>query len=251
VIKAVVIEDSRLARHGLIKMLSCHKNIQVLGDADNVDSGLVIIEKTKPDVLFLDIHMPGETGFDLLDKLTYSPKVIFTTAYNEHALRSFEYHVIDYLVKPICRSRLSDAISKIDTGAAIEDSHTMNEQSQANVLSCEKEVLEMNSKLFIKDGDDCHLVIVKDIEYFESCKNYTRLFFHGKSAFIKKPISNVLMRLPEDEFLQVNRQNIISLSKIVHIELSMSDGCDITLESGKILSVSRRNLSELKKRLSI
>ncbi|MFT5137275.1 MAG: two-component system LytT family response regulator, partial [Arenicella sp.] len=106
--KAFIVEDSRLAREGLLKMLAQFPDLEIVGSADHPSSAIELIEANKPDVLFLDIHMPGETGFDLLDKLNYSPQVIFTTAFSEYAYRSFDYNAIDYLLKPITNERLAE-----------------------------------------------------------------------------------------------------------------------------------------------
>ena len=234
--KAIVVEDSRLAREGLLKMLAEFADIEVVGAAEHPVSALELINLHHPDVLFLDIHMPGESGFDLLEKLDYAPKVVFTTAYSEYAYRSFDYNPIDYLLKPISQERLADAISKLcvpdlaDSGA---------DQS-----------LEINSKMFIKDGDDCHLVTLGSIRYFESCKNYVIVFFDEQKAFVKKALNSVEERLPKRHFFRASRQYIVNLNAIVGIDEGVGDGYELTMDDGKVLEVSRRNASELKKRLS-
>lgn len=235
--KAIVVEDSRLARQGLLKMLEQFSNLDVVGNAEHPSSAMELITEFKPDVIFLDIHMPGETGFDLLDKLDYTPQVIFTTAYSEYAYRSFEYNAVDYLLKPISKERLAEAIGKLSE----------NESAASEIVT---EPLERNSKIFIKDGDDCHLVTLSGIRYFESCKNYVRVFFDDKNAYIKKPLSTVEERLPAQLFFKVSRQFIVNLFEIESIDESIGDGYDIAMSDKKIISVSRRNAIELKRRLS-
>jgi len=232
--KAIVVEDSRLAREGLLRMLSKFKELDLVGSADHPDSALTLIEDKKPDVLFLDIHMPGQSGFDLLDKLDYIPQVIFTTAYSEYAYRSFDYSPVDYLLKPISPERLAAAVDKL--------SH--REESEFS------EKLEMSSKIFINDGDDCHLVTLQDIHYFESCKNHSRVFFDSHKPFIKKALSTIEARLPKTRFFRANRQYIVNLNEIRSINESISDGYDLTMKDGHIIEVSRRNAVELKKLLS-
>jgi two-component system LytT family response regulator len=234
--KAIIVEDSRLARQGLLRMLEQFSNLNIVGNAEHPSSALTLIDEHKPDVIFLDIHMPGETGFDLLDKLDYTPQVIFTTAYSEYAYRSFDYNAVDYLLKPISKERLVEAVSKLAENGSLPEIIV--------------EPLERNSKIFIKDGDECHLVTLSDIRYFESCKNYVRVFFEGHSAFIKKPLSSIEERLPAQLFFKVSRQFIVNLFEISTIDESMSDGYDITMSDGKVISVSRRNAIELKRRLS-
>lgn len=235
--KALVVEDSRLAREGLLRMLSAHPEIEIVGQADHPSSALTLISQHKPEVLFLDIHMPGESGFDLLDKLDYLPQVIFTTAFSEHAYRSFDYSAVDYLLKPISPERLAEAVQKL-----LE----LNGAPSPSALP-----LEPDSKIFIKDDDECHLISLKSIRYFESCKNYVRVFFDNKKAFIKKPLSSIEERLPPQYFFKVSRQHIVNLFEIAAIDESISDGYDITMSDQQQISVSRRNASELKKRLSL
>lgn len=236
--KAIVVEDSRLAREGLIKMLQCFSELEIVGAADHPASALKLIQETKPDVIFLDIHMPGESGFDLLEKLDYMPRIIFTTAYSEYAIRSFDYHAVDYLLKPISQERLSLAIQKLTA-------------SQQQIKQDSKPPLEITSQIFIKDGDKCHLVALHSIRYFESCKNYVRLFFNENTAFIKKSLNQVEDRLPSNNFFRVNRQYIVNLQAIVSIEENISDGYEITMNDGKQIEVSRRHANELKGLLSL
>lgn len=236
--KAIVVEDSRLAREGLLRMLAQFTSLEIVGNAEHPTSALELISEFRPDVIFLDIHMPGETGFDLLDKLDYTPQVIFTTAYAEYAYRSFDYNATDYLLKPISKERLAEAVGKL---SAIDSDAGM----RAAV-----EPLERNSKIFIKDGDECHLVTLSNIRYFESCKNYVRVFFENKNAYIKKPLSAVEERLPAPLFFKASRQFIVNLFEINAIDESVSDGYDITMSDGKVITVSRRNAIELKRRLS-
>jgi len=228
--KAIVVEDSRLAREGMLKLLGEFPELTIVGSADH-------LEKEHPDVLFLDIHMPGESGFDLLEKLDYSPKVIFTTAYSEYAYRSFDFNPIDYLLKPVSQERLADAIQKLNIDEPVRVSND--------------EPLEITSKIFIKDGDECHLVTLSSIRYFESCKNYVRVFFDQQNAFVKKALSSIETRLPPRHFFKVSRQYIVNLFEIQAIHEGIGDGYELTMSDGKKIAVSRRNAVELKKLLSL
>ena len=232
--KAIVVEDSRLAREGLLRMLSDFKELKIVGSADHPDSALKLIKAKRPEIVFLDIHMPGQSGFDLLDKLDYIPQIIFTTAYSEYAYRSFDYNPVDYLLKPISTERLGAAIDKL----GVRDE------------PIKPELLEMSSKIFINDGDHCHLVSVQDIRYFESCKNHSRVFFDNHKPFIKKALSNIESRLPKSKFFRANRQYIVNLNEIRSIDDNVSDGYDLIMNDGHVIEVSRRNAVELKKLLS-
>lgn len=239
--KAVVIEDSRLAREGLVNMLRAFPAIHVVGAADHPVSARDLIIQHAPDLIFLDIHMPGENGFELLETLEYSPKIIFTTAYSEYAIRSFDFNTIDYLLKPISHDRLSIAIQKLTAISA----HRAKIDDELP-----HDILDFHSRIFVKDGDHCHIVNLSDIRYFESCKNYVRIFFENHNAFIKKSLNSVEMRLPRKYFFRVSRQYIVNIQKIKRIEESISDGFDVTMSDGAVIQVSRRNASELKEQLS-
>jgi len=235
--KAIVVEDSRLAREGLVKMLQKFPDIEIVGTADHPSKALILIQETHPDVIFLDIHMRGKNGFDLLEELDYTPRIVFTTAYSEYAIRSFDYNTVDYLLKPISEERLATAINKLF--------FTGDEP-----LPETRPTLDINSKMFVKDGDKCHLVSLDAICYFESCKNYVRIFFADKNAFIKKSLNSIEVRLPKKYFFRANRQYIVNLNAIKSIEEATNDGYEITMKDGKLLDVSRRNAIELKELLS-
>lgn len=236
--RAIVVEDSRLAREGLVRMLGEHGGIEVIGQADHPDTALPLIMDLRPDVLFLDIHMPGASGFDLLAQLDYLPRIVFTTAFSEHAIRSFDYNTVDYLLKPISPERLEQAVRKLLGDA------------DADASKAPPRRLDMDSKIFIKDGEKCHLVGLESIRYIESCKNYVQVFFGADKAYVKKSLNSVEERLPSGYFFRANRQCVVSLQAIRSIEESISLGYMITMTDGRMVEVSRRNAIELKELLS-
>lgn len=247
--RAVVVEDSRLARSGLIRMLQRHSSIAVVGEAEHPQEAREIIAAERPDLLFLDIHMPGESGFQLLESLDYTPKIIFTTAYAEYAVQSFEHNTVDYLLKPISEERLAAAIAKLDAAQA---GNTGDPQPESP--------LDINSRLFVKDNDNCFLIALNQIQYIESCKNYVQIFFNSipvthqpdnKKAFVKKSLNLVEKRLPADIFFRVSRQYIVNLNAIADIALSINEGYDLTMGDGQVIEVSRRNAARLKDMLSL
>ena len=163
-LKAAIIEDSRLARNELKELVKAYKEIELIGEAENVDDGFNLINKEKPDLLFLDINMPEKDGFELLEMLDEVPITIFTTAFDEYAIKSFEYNAFDYLLKPINQKRFSRAIDRI-----LEKENTMpRTRTQDRGMSLDKQI-------FIKDGEKCWLVKIKNISFFEIVGNYTRV----------------------------------------------------------------------------
>jgi two-component system LytT family response regulator len=246
--RAVVVEDSRLARAGLVRMLAAFPQVEVVGEADHPDSALPLIRATRPDVLFLDIQMAGANAFELLAQLQDEsqdlPRIVFTTAHAEYAIRSFDFDTVDYLLKPISQERLAQAIRKLGVQASTVGDMAPHADAIAPPL-------DEKSKIFIKDGERCHMVSLEAISCFESCRNYVQVYFGSQHAYVKKSLGSVEERLPKSMFFRVSRQHIVNLHAIAAIEESMSAGYLLTLDYGKKLEISRRNAAELKETLSL
>ena len=236
--KAFVVEDARLARQGLVRMLAAHPGIEVVGEADHPDTALPLIRASCPDVLFLDIQMAGADAFDLLAQLDMHPRIVFTTAHAEYAVRSFEFDTVDYLLKPISAERLAQAVRKLEARAL-----PAPESAQAP--------LDAHSRIFIKDGERCHMVPLMSIRCFESCKNHVQVYFDATHAYVKKSLGNIEERLPRQIFFRVSRQHIVNLAAIRSIEEAMGAGYLLTLDNGKKLEISRRNAAQLKETMSL
>lgn len=236
--KAIVVEDSRLAREGLVRMLAAHVGVELVGQAGDLASALELARSSRPELVFLDIHLPGGSGFELLEQLDYEPRVIFTTAYSEHAIRSFDHHTVDYLLKPISPERLAQALAKLSEPAPAEP-----ESASAP--------LDMDSRIFIKDGERCHLVPLASIRCVESCKNYALVHFEGGKAYVKKSLNAVEARLPRSHFFRANRQLLVNLRAISRMEETAGEGLLLSLVDGQRVEVSRRQASELKDLLSL
>ncbi|MEC7264137.1 MAG: response regulator, partial [Bacteroidota bacterium] len=164
-IRAVIVEDSRLARNELKELIKLHDDLELIGEAENVDEGVELIHSERPDLLFLDINMPEKDGFELLEMLDEVPITVFTTAYDEYAIKSFEYNALDYLLKPVSGKRFDLALEKVRG-----QMEARNNQSKAKKLTD-------GSQIFIKDGESCWLVKIGDIALFEIVGNYTRVYF--------------------------------------------------------------------------
>lgn len=188
-IKAVIVEDSRLARNELKELIKSFPEIEVLGEAENVDAAYELINSLNPDLLFLDINMPEKDGFELLEMLDDVPITVFTTAFDEYALKSFEYNALDYLMKPVSPNRFSKAIDKV-------------KQKLENKIVKNKQKVEISNQIFIKEGEKCWLLKVADIYLFEVEGNYTKVFFNDQKAVLNKSLNQIEKKLPED-FLEL------------------------------------------------
>lgn len=234
--KAIIVDDERLARQEMRKLLQHFPEIEILGEAANVDDALDQIEKVKPEVLFLDIQMPEKTGFDLLDELVEVPQVIFTTAYDEFALKAFEVNAIDYLLKPVTLDRLRDALSKLNKPKSEEE---------------DKGKMFQNNQVFIRDGEKCWFVKIDDIRLFESVGNYARVFFDNERPLIHRSLNQLGEKLNPGLFFRANRQEIINLNFIQKIEPYFSGGLLVVMKDGRKVEVSRRQAARFKDMLSI
>lgn len=239
-INAVIVEDSRLARNELKELIKDYPNINLLGEAENVDDGVELINSTKPDLLFLDINMPEKDGFQLLEEIDEAPMVIFTTAFDEYAIKSFEYNALDYLMKPINAKRFETALSKITERLAL---------NKTPIITTKK--LNENSQIFIKDGEQCWLVKIENITLFEIIGNYTRVYFDNNKPLLYKSLNQVEEKLPESSFFRCNRQQIINTNHIKKVVPWFSGKLKLEMNNGEEVEVSRRQSLSFKERLSL
>jgi two-component system LytT family response regulator len=240
-IKAIIIDDERLARNELKKLLEQHPEIQIIDEASNVDEGVEKIDLARPELIFLDIQMPGKTGFDLLSELEKSPKVIFTTAYDEFALKAFEVNALDYLLKPIDPKRLADAIQKLQAEIELE---------RASLSGNTRGPLSESDQVFVKDGEKCWFVKLEEIRLFESVGNYAKVYFSTNKPLILKSLNALEDRLDEHVFFRANRKHIINLHWIEKIEPYFNGGLLVELKGGEKIEISRRQTVKFKEMMS-
>jgi two-component system, LytTR family, response regulator len=241
--KAIIIDDERLARNELRKLLSDYPEIEIIDEATNVDEGIQKIEQLRPDLIFLDIQMPSKTGFELLQEIDSTPYVIFTTAYDEFALKAFEVNALDYLLKPIEPRRLADAVNKLN--------EVLIKDTQGTGEFINKEKLNDNDQVFVKDGERCWFVKLNEIRLFESVGNYAKVFFGNNKPLILKSLNALEERLDEKVFFRANRKHIINLKMIEKIEPYFNGGLLIELKGGDKIEVSRRQTVKFKEMMSL
>ncbi len=233
-IKVVIVEDSRLAQNELLELLKPFSSIQVVAKVKTVTEAIVAINREQPELLFLDINLPDGSGFDVLDQIKNCPAVVFTTAYDEYAIKAFEMNALDYLMKPISEKRFKQALEKVlATSISEESSETINH------------------KIFVKENDHCWLVDINQIRYFVSHGNYTQIHFDQHKPLVYKSLSLIHERLPDKQFFRVNRSHIVNVEFISNIEPYGTSGLLLTMSDGQEIDVSRRYSSHLKKMLSL
>ncbi len=241
--KVIIIDDERLARNELKKLLSEFPEVEVIGEAANAAEGIEKIENLMPDLIFLDIQMPGKTGFDMLMELEKAPHVIFTTAYDEFALKAFEFNALDYLMKPVEPKRLADALHKLQQ---VEE-----KEMAAAMAGINRGMLSENDQVFVKDGERCWFVKLADVRLFESVGNYAKVYFGPNKPLILKSLNALEDRLDERIFFRANRKHIVNMRMIEKVEPYFNGGLLLDLKAGEKIEVSRRQAVKFKEMMSL
>jgi two-component system LytT family response regulator len=243
-IRAIIIDDERLARNELKKLLLDFPEIEVIAEAANAAEGAEKVDSLNPDLIFLDIQMPGKTGFDMLSELERTPNVIFTTAYDEYALKAFEVNALDYLLKPVEPKRLADALQKLQLE---EDKEPISDHT----ISVNRSILNEHDQVFVKDGERCWFVKLSDIRLFESVGNYAKVYFGPNKPLILKSLNALEERLDEKVFFRANRKHIVNLRLIEKIEPYFNGGLLLEMKGGEKIEVSRRQTVKFKEMMSL
>jgi two-component system LytT family response regulator len=234
ILSALIIDDERLARKELISMLQEFDAIEISGEADSVASAIKQLNMFKPDLIFLDIQMPGKSGFDLLDEIETDAKIIFVTAYDEYAIRAFEVNAIDYLPKPVSRERLAKTIDRVI------------HQTPNNDINNRK--LKHNDRLFVEFGTQTRFLKISEIICILAEGDYTTVFLSdGKKGLVTKAMKEWESRLPDDIFCRIHRSSIVNMEYIDKIDTYFNNSYKISLKNLKEpLIISRRYAKKIK-----
>jgi two-component system LytT family response regulator len=247
--KAVLIDDERLARAELRGLLAAFPEIDVCGEAANVTEALKLIPKLRPDLLFLDITMPGRTGFDLLAALPPPhPQLIFVTAFDAFALRAFEVNALDYLVKPVHPKRLATAVAKVRARllpATPADATAPQTAEEPTVP------LRDDDSVFVREGDRCWFIPVRSLRLLEADGNHTRLYFGEDRPLLYRTLAAMEARLPATLFLRANRSQLVNLAFIEKVEPWFSGSVKVRLRGGPEVEFSRRQAQLFRDRTSL
>lgn len=227
--RALIVDDERLARVELRRLLGAHPEVEIVGEARHAEEARTLIAELDPDLLFLDIQMPAGTGFDLLEQLEEVPDVIFTTAYDQWAIKAFEVNALDYLMKPVDPKRLAAALVRVKP----------------------KPAAKKLTQVFVRDGERCWIVPIGGIMLLESEGNYTRLHFGKERPLIRRSLAALEAQLDPAAFFRASRQAIVNLGWIEKADLSPSGGLSVQLRNGAIVEISRRQAERLRAVMSL
>lgn len=236
--KAIIVDDERLARQELKTMLAEHKDIEVIAECANANEAREKINLLKPDVVFLDIQMPGKNGLELAQELHPLPELIFITAHDEYALRAFEVNALDYLLKPVQPQRLAETLKKL---------YLKEEEAPQDFRT----ILTDEDQVFLKDGERCWFVKLSNVRLFESEGNYVRVIFENNRPLILRSLNNLEQRLSPASFFRASRKHIINLKWVENIEPWFNGGLMVKLRGGEQIEISRRQSVKLKDMMSL
>jgi two-component system LytT family response regulator len=246
--RVLLVDDERLARAELRRLLAAHPDMEIVGEAVSAADALSQIPALQPDLLLLDVQMPGGSGFDLLASLDSAPDVIFTTAFDRYALQAFEVNALDYLQKPIQPARMAAALARavqrrqaatalaraVQCGPALADGALAGPAARPP------------QKLFIKDGEGCWFVALHDIRLFESEGNYTRVYFDGQQPLMLRTLTQLEEKLDPQRFFRASRRHIVNLDHVRGVAPNDAGGLDLALRDGPAVEVSRRRAAQFK-----
>ena len=241
--RVLIADDERLARAELRRLLAAFPDVEIVGEATHVDETCRQVEALAPDLLLLDIQMPGGTGFDVLARLEEPPDVVFTTAYDVHAVRAFEVNALDFLLKPIEPARLATALERVRQRGRTESARSTGDVSSPSGAPLER--------VFVRDGERCWLVQLAQVPLITSEGNYARLTLEGHEPLLLRSLSYLEERLDPARFFRASRQHLINLDFIEALEPGPSGTLVARLRGGREVEMSRRQSQRFRERLSV
>ena len=244
--KVVIIDDEPLARSLVVEYLQQHSSIEIAAECNDGFQGVKAIMQHKPDLIFLDIQMPKINGFEMLELLDSTPSVIFTTAFDEYAIKAFEANAIDYLLKPFSKERFDLAIQKWN-----EKKHTSSEKNIHSLLENTTKQPDEKNRIVVKNGSDIRIVPMADVMYIEAYDDYVKIFTK-ETYFLKKKTMNYYEQvLDSSQFFRTHRSFIINLQELTKIEPLEKNTYVVLLKNGKRIPLSRTGYSKLKETLGV
>jgi two-component system LytT family response regulator len=234
---ALIVDDEPLARRELRRLLASHPSIEIVGEAGDIDEAHQRIDLLAPDVVFLDVQMPGGSGFDLLAQLDWLPRIIFTTAYDRYAVKAFDVNALDYLLKPIEPRRLAAALDKL--------------QATPPVAGREAHGNSPLEQLFVRDGPRCWFVPLRDVRVFSAEGNYVRMQWGQERPLLARSLAALESKLDPQRFFRANRQQIINIEFIRSVDLGAGGRLHVLLDDGREVQISRRQARQFRERTTV
>lgn len=245
--KVIIIDDEPLARSIVLEYMQEHEELEIVAECNDGFQGVKAIMQHKPDLIFLDIQMPKINGFEMLELLDHTPSVIFTTAFDEYAIKAFETNAIDYLLKPFSKERFDSAIEKWKLKHASNDS----EKNLQTLLENTTKQPDEKNRIVVKNGSDIRIVPVQDVMYIEAYDDYVKLFTKDTYYLKKKTMNYYEQVLDSSKFFRTHRSFIINLQELTRIEPLEKNTYVALLKNGKKIPLSRTGYAKLKETLGV
>jgi two-component system LytT family response regulator len=239
-----IIDDERLAREELKMLLQAIEMVELIGEASSGEDAKILLPSLEPDILLVDINMPGMNGIEFVKGLNNPPYVIFVSAHEDHAISAFSVGAFDYLLKPINPNRLKESFNRI-----LQDEQ--DEWDSVKEQPLEKKKLTITDKVYIRDGDKSWFVSLTDIRLFESDGNYVKVHFHQNKPMLLRSLNSFQELLDPHFFFRANRKHIVNIEWILSVETWFNGGLMVELTTGEKIEISRRQAIRFKENWGI
>jgi two-component system, LytTR family, response regulator len=250
-----VVDDEPLAREGLVELLETHAGIEIAGSFADGPSALVALDSARPDAMFVDVQMPGMTGFELVDALDFDPMpaVVFVTAYDEYAIRAFEVNAIDYLLKPVSTERIAQTVERVRTHVRGRETTRADDAYRVRLTALLDGVVPDRAhgvgRLIVREVGQIIVVPTRDVEWIEGADYYVKLHVRGAVHMLRETLASLEQRLDQRKFLRIHRSAIVNLTRVRSVESHVRGEGVAVLVDGTRLKVTRGKREELEKRL--
>ena len=244
-IKTIIVEDEKPARDLIRKYLENYPSLELIGEYDNGFDGLKAINEQSPDAVFLDVQMPKLTGFEMLEVLDHQPEIIFTTAYDQYAIRAFEQNAVDYLLKPFSKERFGESVKKLEDRIQSKSSGSGIEKIRMHLQESDEKL----HRVVIKKSDRIHVISTENINYLEAQDDYV-MIYTDEGRFLKQQTMKYFERhLDPEQFVRVHRSYIANIACIERIEPYEKTNYMLILKDGNKVPVSRNGMQVLRENL--
>jgi len=240
----IIIDDEKLARDLLIEYLEDFDQVEIIATCKNGMEAIQKIEEEKPDIIFLDVHMPSINGFEVLEAISHKPKIIFTTAYDKYAVKAFEKNAVDYLLKPIDKTRFNESVNRVLTQASLSPDIEKLLEDISNQSS-----KKYSETIFVQKSDKYFRINASDIVYLEASGDYTVISTDKEQYVSSKGISKLESKLDPDLFLRIHRSTIINQNQLSEIEKHFNGGMIAKMQNGKIFPISRSYVKVIREKI--
>ncbi|MEO9078607.1 MAG: LytTR family transcriptional regulator DNA-binding domain-containing protein [Rhodanobacter sp.] len=236
-LRTLLIDDELLARLGLRQALAVHPEVEIVGECGNASEAMQAVHALRPDLLFLDIHMPGMDGFELLRELAPDrlPMVVFSTAFAEHALRAFDARALDYLLKPIDQARFDQAMARVNHHwQGLKSESASSDASPAAALG------SYMQRISVRSGEHIRVIAVADIDWIQADGNYVHVHLGGSHVLHRATLRNLLEKFDPTRFLRIHRSIVVNVERVAEVHPLFQGNAEVVLHDGTRLGLSRR-----------